>query len=287
MQIEKWLSPKTLPELQEILSSKKESDYFINGGTDLMVALKAGKYVAGVIDLTHLKELCEIKQNPHSLFIGGGLTYDDIAKNDIVCFHFPALAKAASMVGSQQIRNRGTMAGSVANASPAGDIFPVLCCLQAAVKLIDSNGSITAIPISDFVVNAGKTILQNNQCIFGFDIPVGLWQKTAYIKLGSRSQVTIAQMTATIALSLCKDEIIKCNLTVGSIGTKPVCLQPTEQLFLGKNSHELTEKTFLEAAEMYAEYIRVNVPKEFDRDYKAVAVIGVFEDLFSELVLQN
>lgn len=283
MLIDKWLTPHTLSELQDALRDKKPTDYFISGGTDLLVAMKGGKTVSGLIDLTQLTDLRSVKADSKSLAIGGGLTYDEIAKNDMIRKHCSALAKAASMVGSQQVRNRGTMAGGVANASPAGDITPALTCLQADVKLLDDSGAVSKMPIGDFLIGAGRTKLQDNQCILGFDLPVNRWQRTAYVKLGSRSQVTIAQMTATIALSLANDEITECNLVVGSIGVRPVQLPEAEALFVGKKAADLTSDTFTAAAHIFARYIKENVPKEFDRDYKAIAVIGVFEDLFDEL----
>ncbi len=286
MQIDKWLAPRTLPELQDALRDKKPTDYFISGGTDLLVAIRGGKAVGGLIDLTHLADLHHIEADDQTLFIGGGMTYDEIAKNDIIRKLCPVLAKAAGMVGSQQVRNRGTVAGGVANASPAGDITPVLTCLQADVNLLDDSGTVSKTPIEDFLLGAGQTKLQANQCILGFELPVNHKQLSAYGKLGSRSQVTIAQMTATIALSLADNEIIECRLVVGSIGVRPIRLTKAEALFVGKKVSDLTAGTFTKAAHIFARYIQETVPKEFDRDYKAVAIIGVFEDLSTEILLK-
>lgn len=282
MRIDKWRAPRTLPELQDALRDKKSTEYFISGGTDLLIAMKNGEAVSGLIDLTKLEALRRMKLTPQSLFIGGGLTYDEISRNSMVREHCPALAKAASMVGSQQVRNRGTVAGGVANASPASDIIPVLTCLGADVDLLDDSGVISRISISDFLVGAGKTRLQDNQCILGFQLPVNRWQRMAYMKLGSRSQVTIAQITVTMALALTDGEITECGLTVGSIGVRAVRLSNAQELFIGKKIADLTRDLFMKAADFFSEYINTNVPKEFDRDYKAIAVAGIFEDLFQE-----
>lgn len=284
MQIDKWISPRTLDELQAALKNKEQTDYFISGGTDLLVALRGGRKITGLIDLTQLEALRRVEVDGESLFVGGGLTYDEIARNEQIVQYCPALAKAAGMVGSQQIRNRGTVAGGVANASPAGDIAPALVCLQAWVRLIDDSGVVSKLTVADFLVGAGRTRLQNNQCILGFEIPVNLFSRMAYIKLGSRSQVTIAQMTATMAVAVCGDKIAKCNLVVGSIGVKPVRLAQAESLFIGKSLTRLTEDDFLAAAAVFSRYIKDEVRQEFDRDYKAVAIKGVFLDLRAELM---
>jgi CO/xanthine dehydrogenase FAD-binding subunit len=283
MTIDKWFSPQTIDDLKNVLKDKTETDAFIAGGTDLIIACKNNKIIDGLIDLTGLTALHEVIFNEKSVFIGATVTYAEIAGNPKLQKCLPALTKAASMIGSQQIRNRGTMAGGVANASPASDIIPVLCCLQAIVRIMDSKGAVSEIPIADFILGVGKTKLAIDQCIIGFVIPVSDHLYTAYVKLGSRSQVTIAQITGTIGVYVENDKISSCNLVVGSIGIKPVSLQEATSGFLGKKISDLTEGDALKCADFFVDYIKVNVAKQFDRDYKLVAVKGVFLDLFVEL----
>ena len=283
MNISNWFSPQTESELQTILAQKSATDCFIGGGTDLLIACKNGKEVTGLIDLTQLALLKQFKLEQDAVFIGGALTYDEIYKNETIRKFLPALAKAASMVGSQQIRNRGTIAGGVANASPASDIIPVLTCLQAVVKIMDHKGKILDIPMAEFILGAGQTKLAVNQCILGFQIPIATNLCTVYEKLGSRSQVTIAQITATAAVCTEQHKITSLHLVIGSIGTKPVQLPEATSMFIGKEIDTFMEKDVLACAEVFTQYIQKNVAAMFDRDYKMIAVRGVLLDLFAEL----
>ncbi|MGI5825288.1 MAG: FAD binding domain-containing protein [Bacillota bacterium] len=278
-----WFTPRTLDELQKVLAEKKAADCFICGGTDLLIACKNGKTVTGFIDLTKLPLLREVVLGNDWVFIGSAVTYDEIFGNSYVRKYLPALSKAAGQVGSQQIRNRGTLGGGVANASPASDLIPVLTCLRAAVRVLNGAGQVQEISINEFILGAGKVALAADQCILGFKIPTAKNLHTVYVKLGSRSQVTIAQITATAALYTENGKISSMDLVIGSIGPKPVSIREAVAEFSGKTIIFLDEKDILYCSAFFERYIKENVPEKFDRDYKAVAVRGVLFDLFEEI----
>ena len=120
----------------------------IAGGTDLMVYLECGAINPNAfIDLWGLRELASIRQNDDGgISIGALATHRQIVTNDLVKAAAPTLVEAAGTVGARQIQSRGTLAGNIANASPAGDTLPVLLTLDAVVQLESRDRGIRRVP---------------------------------------------------------------------------------------------------------------------------------------------
>ena len=127
--------PTSLTELYLLLERERNTPLFLSGGTDILVQDRAnGKYVGrAVYDLTALPELKEIRRNDDTLLIGGEVTHSAVANSPLVCQLAGPLAAACGMVGAVQLRNRATLGGNIANASPAGDSLGPLAALDAVI----------------------------------------------------------------------------------------------------------------------------------------------------------
>ena len=129
--------PRSLPAAIAALHESLESERLtpLAGGTDLFVYLNAGT-LAGrrFLDLTPLAELKRIRVAHAGVRIGALATFREIRTHDVLRRRFPALVAAASEVGAWQIQSRATLAGNIANASPAGDSLPVLLAHDAVVR---------------------------------------------------------------------------------------------------------------------------------------------------------
>ena len=127
-----FFMPRNLEELADALKEKDENTYLCAGGTDLVIHLRARKkFHYSLIDLTHLEEIKKIEETQDEILIGAAVTMTQLEKSPVIRKYIPALAKAASMVGSTQIRNRATVGGNVANASQSSDTTPVLLAYGA------------------------------------------------------------------------------------------------------------------------------------------------------------
>ena len=91
------------------------------------------------------------------------LTHDIIAHHPLIKCNFNALKEAAASIGSQQIRNRGTIGGNLVNASLAGDALICLFLYDAMIDVMDSSGNVKQIPVSDFILKARKTVLKREK----------------------------------------------------------------------------------------------------------------------------
>ena len=126
-----FLQPHTLDEALEMKARHGTDAVFLAGGTDVIVMTNHGRVPAGVfIDLTHISGTGEIAVSADgaTCTAGGGATFAALAKLPVRC-----LAQAALSVGGPQIRNRATIAGNIASASPAGDGSTALLALDARV----------------------------------------------------------------------------------------------------------------------------------------------------------
>lgn len=196
--------PTSLTELYLLLERERNTPLFLSGGTDILVQDRAnGKYVGrAVYDLTALPELKEIRRNDDTLLIGGEVTHSAVANSPLVCQLAGPLAAACGMVGAVQLRNRATLGGNIANASPAGDSLGPLAALDAVI-CTDYLGSMRQIPITELIEAPGILRLDQREFIRDIRIPAlpadAQWR---FRKIGRREALAISRLTLTLVLRL-------------------------------------------------------------------------------------
>ncbi len=168
-----YARPENFDEVLGLLTEYGPDARLLAGGTDLLVRIRKGHFSPRlVIDIKKVKRLRSDIQNTGSFIRIGALTVmADIVDNQLVRRYFPALAEAAGTVGSVQIRNRATLAGNICNASPAADTAPALLVYEASANLASKDGC-RSVPIQDFFVGPGKTILQRGEIVESIDLPI-------------------------------------------------------------------------------------------------------------------
>lgn len=188
----------------------------ICGGTDLMVQINFDRIrPTFLLDLSSLDELDEWELlDDSTVRIGAGVSYTRVTKE--LADHCPALAIAARTVGSPQIRNRGTIGGNLATASPAGDSHPALLATRAVVEAESVRGT-RLIEIDDFFTGPKRQALEPDELIRAVRVPTARGPQQ-FSKIGPRNAMVIA--TASFALAL--DPIDRSVGTgVGSAGPVP------------------------------------------------------------------
>jgi CO/xanthine dehydrogenase FAD-binding subunit len=131
-----------LDALHQSIASRRLTP--LAGGTDLFVYLNAGTFEGRrFLDLTPLSELSRIRTGRAGVRIGALATFRAIRTHKVLRGRFPALVAAAAEVGAWQIQSRATLAGNIANASPAGDSLPVLLAHDALVHVRSVRGART------------------------------------------------------------------------------------------------------------------------------------------------
>ena len=133
---EKYLLPVSLEEALEMLEAYSGQVKIIAGGTDLVVSLeKKDSFIPVIVDISRIPDLKGISIWDNAISIGAGVTLAEIEKSETIRKYAPFLVKAVHQIGSPQIRNIATLAGNVANASPAADGVLPLLALDSTVTL--------------------------------------------------------------------------------------------------------------------------------------------------------
>jgi CO/xanthine dehydrogenase FAD-binding subunit len=192
------IAPPTLPEALTLLAQNPGLYTPIAGGTELMVALSAGRLAQkSLISINHLPELRFITATPDTVTLGSGTTFTDIRRSTIIASDFPLLAQAASWTGSIANQNRGTLGGNVVNASPAADSPPALLVYDATLTLISSTGTRT-LPYAEFHLGYKRTALRPDELLHSITLSRRFSAYRNYIrKVGTRN----AQAISKIALA--------------------------------------------------------------------------------------
>jgi CO/xanthine dehydrogenase FAD-binding subunit len=162
----------------------------IAGGTDLLVELNFDRTRPdAILNLAEVAELAAWSRENGSLRLGAGVTYAELMRAPLA-EALPALAEAARTVGSPQIRNRGTLGGNLATASPAGDSLPPLL-VEAAVVELGSVRGVRSLPLDEFLVGPKQSALEPDELVLAVRVsPSG--QPQTFMKVGPRNAMVIA-----------------------------------------------------------------------------------------------
>ena len=183
----------------EALTAKAEQPELlpIAGGTDVMVEINFDRRrPEGLLDLTRLPELASWSLAGETLVVGAGVTYAQVVAD--LAELAPGLAMASRTVGSPQIRNRGTVAGNLASASPAGDAHPPLLAAGASVEAESVRGR-RLIPVTEFFTGVKRNALAPDELIRSVHVPVADGPQQ-FSKIGTRNAMVIAVTSFALAL---------------------------------------------------------------------------------------
>jgi CO/xanthine dehydrogenase FAD-binding subunit len=190
------VAPATLAEALTFLPEHRP----FAGGTDLMVAFERGLLpYSKMVSIWQLPELRGITIEGAHVVIGALTTYTDLIESKPVNEHLPALAAAARDTAAVAIRNRGTVGGNIANASPAADLPPPLLVYDAEIELTSSRGA-RWVPYDGFHTAYKATVMAADELITRVRMPIWKNARWAYRKVGTRKAQAISKvcMAATV-----------------------------------------------------------------------------------------
>ncbi|MES2759912.1 MAG: xanthine dehydrogenase family protein subunit M [Pseudomonadota bacterium] len=177
-----FVRPASLAEAVAFLEANPEAKP-LSGGMTLVPTLKQRMAAPShLVDLTRLPELHGIACTGNVLRIGAATTHAQVASSPVVAAAIPALAHLAGLIADPQVRNRGTIGGSIANNDPAADFPAALLALDATV--ITNARRIAA---DDFIVGMFETALMEGELVIGLEFPcpdAGAYHKHAHAASG-------------------------------------------------------------------------------------------------------
>jgi CO/xanthine dehydrogenase FAD-binding subunit len=209
-----FIRPKTVDDALSSLSAHQAQ--ILSGGTDFFPALGDRAVRGTVVDISALRALRGITNNPDHTRIGALTTWTEIVQTRLpLCFD--GLKDAAREIGAIQIQNRGTIAGNLCNASPAADGVPPLLALDAAVELA-SSGGLRRMPLAEFIVGNRRTLRRADELLTAVIVPRTLDDaSSSFVKLGVRRYLVISiSMVATVVLADGSGRVAAARVAVGS-----------------------------------------------------------------------
>jgi carbon-monoxide dehydrogenase medium subunit len=246
-----YLAPQTVAEACSLLSQYGKAAKVMAGGTDLLVRMKEKELVPQyLIGLKGITDLDYIEFNEvDGLRIGALTSNDSVAGSVVIRERFNLLSEAAAKIGTPQIRNLGTIGGNLGNAAPSADTAPPLIALGASVKLVSSKSERT-VPLEEFFIGPGETVLQTNELLTEIQVPKPTpGTKGAYLKLFPRGAVDIAAVGVAVLLILGKDGICSdARIVLGAVAPKPMRATRAEAVIRGKQGKNEVIKEVAEAA---------------------------------------
>jgi carbon-monoxide dehydrogenase medium subunit len=211
--------PTELRDAIALLAEHGEAARPLSGGTDLIIRLRDRTISAGVVvDVKRVPELgAGIRREGDRLVVGANTVMTDIAEDETIRTRFTALAEAALVVGSVQIRNRASLAGNICNASPAADTAPALLAFGAVVVVAGPDG-VRRIPIDDWFVRSGVTTIRGGELVTAIELPIpdGPVGST-HVRRTRRRGHDLASVTLAVAVP--REGPV--TLSYGSVGPRP------------------------------------------------------------------
>lgn len=215
-----YLRPASIDETVRLLAEHGPDARLLAGGTDLLIRLRDGSLRPSVvIDTKRIGDLQpRLRVADGHLTVSATAVMSDLVGDATVRRLFPALAEAAVVVGSVQIRNRATLAGNVCNASPAADTIPALLIYGAVAVVAGMDGE-RRMPVDDLFVRSGQTTLARDEFITAFELPLPT-RRTGSVHLRRTRRRGHDLAAVTLACGIDEDGVTR--LAYGSVGPRPV-----------------------------------------------------------------
>jgi carbon-monoxide dehydrogenase medium subunit len=235
MENTEYLKPSDIKELILLMAENKSRVTVIAGGTNLIPEMRGGlKTPQVLVDVSDLRELVGIQLDKDSMTIGAATTIAELAASPVIHEHVPILSKAAGELGNPLTRNRATIGGNLANASPCADTAPPLLAMEATIHIIDAGGKERTVPMDKFFMGYKLTRIGRGDVMTRITLSLPEREaKGGHTKLGLRKAASIC--VASVALMLLKENghIAKARIAFGSVAPQPIRAYALEALLEG------------------------------------------------------
>jgi carbon-monoxide dehydrogenase medium subunit len=257
--------PRALSEALALLAEYGADALPVAGGTNVVVDLRNGGYRPEVlVDIGRLAELRGIRRDDGHVIVGAGTTISELLNSPLIAEHAAILRQAAAVFANPLIRNRATIGGNLADASPAADTAPPLLALAAEVELASTSGT-RRVPLNDFLVGVRQTLRRPDELLTAIRWPAPpafrsweeqvfspqLWKvRGAYYKIGLRKADAISVLSAAVMVErdvagLCR----RAAIALGAVAPRPFRATEAEATLVGQ---PLTSDVIAEAARLAA-----------------------------------
>jgi carbon-monoxide dehydrogenase medium subunit len=231
-----FIQPRNILETLRVLKKWGKKGMPVAGGTNVLPDLRDRKVSPeALIDLSRLEALSFIKAEKGGIRIGALTTIADIAASKLLQKKAPILCQAARHLGNPLVRNRATVGGNLAKASPAADTAVPLLALEAIVGIKGGGSGKRQIPLDQFFLGPNRNALKPGEIIADLFFPLpGPGSKMAFRKMGLRNAMAISVVTLGFVLEMRKGICRRVRIAFGAVAPKPTRSYQAENALSGK-----------------------------------------------------
>ena len=271
-----------MKETLQVIRKGKGRVKLVAGGTNVIPDMRAKTIKPAVlIDISHLKNLSYIKEDKKKIRIGGLTTVSELASSKMVQKYAPILSEAAQQLGNPLVRNRATIAGNLADASPAADTAVPLLSLEGLVVTERDGGKQRQIPIDQFFTGPNKTVLKKGELIkeIIFSKPNSN-TRMGYLKLGLRNAMAISVVSLAILMEMEKGKCKEARVSLGAVAPTPIRAYGTEEMLEGKEiTQERVEICSKEVSKEVSPISDIRASAEYRREMTSVLLRRLIQQI--------
>jgi len=233
--------PATLQEACKLLESK-ENAAAIAGGTDVLVEIKKGlRRNDNIVSLSGIKELKILEESENQLIIGASVTHNEIKNSKFIKEKFPALAEAASQIGTDQVRNTATVGGNLCTGASCCDMAPVLIASNASAEILSTKGK-RIVSLKDFFVFHKETSIGKGEIMSKIIIPhLEPGTGICFKKFGLRDASSISVASASAFVKVEDGICVGSRIVIGAVAPIPKISNKASEILKGAKITELSE----------------------------------------------
>jgi carbon-monoxide dehydrogenase medium subunit len=266
-----YLAPRSLEEALRLLERHGDEARLLAGGQSLLPLMKlrmaAPRYL---VALGRIKALRYIRDEGERVAIGALATHSDLETSEVLRRRCPLLAETAAEIGDLQVRNRGTLGGSLAHADPAADYPAAVLALEAELVASSSAGTRT-IAAGDFFVDMMTTRLRPGEILTEVRLPaLAQGSGWAYRKLHQPAS-GFALVGVAVRVRLERGRLAEVAIGVTGLGPRPFRATAAEQVLVGRRP---AAKLLAEAAAHVADGVEPLADLHASADYRRAAAIA-------------
>lgn len=231
-----YSAPGSLDEVLALLAKHGDGARLLAGGHSLLPLMKLRLAQPGlVVDLRRVASLRGVRREGGALVIGAMTTYAELAANSDIRDSALIVVDAVSRIGDPQVRNRGTIGGSLAHADPGADLPSVALAAGASLIIVGPNGT-RVVSADDFFVDMYTTALAPDELLTEVRIPLPAARAGgAYVKHPHpATRFAVIGVAATLELERMSDRVQGVRVAVTGFGGKPLRGIAAEEALVGR-----------------------------------------------------
>ncbi|MDA0203759.1 MAG: xanthine dehydrogenase family protein subunit M [Acidobacteria bacterium] len=228
--------PQTLDDAVALFRRLGDNARALAGGTDLLVQMKTGRRLQGVvIDIKKIPEVNTVQCDPvKGLTLGAAVACYKIYGDDAVRAHYPGLVDAVEIIGGTPIQGRATVGGNLCNAAPSADAIPVLIAYNAVCHIVGPKG-VRHVPVEEFCTAPGKNVLAADEILVALHLPPPPPHSgAAYLRFIPRNEMDIAVVGVGASVEVVDGRFHSVRVALASVAPTPVLVTEAGDALEGK-----------------------------------------------------